>query len=68
VALSGAHRPRNFARLKFALTDRGETAGPVSFSIFNITFVIRHCAREAAPAMTNGKRKMENGKYLEIFD
>src|SRR5262249_12926905 len=33
-----------FARLWRALTGRGETAGPVSFSIFNITFVIRHCA------------------------
>jgi hypothetical protein len=33
-----------FARLKFALTERGETAGPVSFAVFHITFVFRHCA------------------------
>jgi hypothetical protein len=39
VALSGAHRTRNFARLNFALTERGETAVPVSFSIFNITLL-----------------------------
>jgi hypothetical protein len=56
--------------LKFALTERGETAGPVSFPIFQITIVIRRSGALAAPAPTNGKRKMENGKlkYLEIFD
>jgi hypothetical protein len=54
--------------LKSALTERGETAGPVSFPIFHITFVIRRSGAREAPATTNGKRKMENGKYLELFD
>jgi hypothetical protein len=62
MALRALIAPEVFARLKLALTERGETAGPVSFPIFHITFVICHWAREAAPAMTNGKRKMENGK------
>jgi hypothetical protein len=56
--------------LKFALTERGETAGPVSFHIFHITFVIRRSGALEAPAQANGKRKMENGKwkYFDIFD
>jgi hypothetical protein len=53
--------------LNFALTEGEKPQGRFHF---HFQYYICHSPlrAKAAPAMTNGKRKMEYGKYLEIFD
>src|SRR5262245_58309948 len=64
----GRSSPPKFCSFEFRSDGKGRNrrAG----FIFHFQYYIWHSpfSVQAAPAMTDGKRKMENGNYLEIFD